>query len=253
MARDVRPQTSGVGSVKVLKTLEGSPSNDLPGQTAFDVRLKGSSHFPADSGCGNVSSRHQDCPHRVLVHKAHQPAGLRPGPLLPIHQSSVHSGLSPRTLEPRTQQDLLQVPSHLGLREPQDQDGVSGAAAQSSSARSLGYQYPALSHQESRRMTNLGRPGLIDKRNTETVQRIRVMPPRRVILPGQDLSSKVIQPADVSQSWQTRNSASAKQESVQTAGSTIDGEGASPQRTIVLQPAAGTTFRVRSLRRSIAF
>lgn len=93
-------------------------------------------------------------------------------------------------------------------------------------------------------MTDLGRPGLIDKRNTETVQRIRVMPPRRVILPGQDLSSNVIQPEDVSLSWQTRFSPSAKQQSVQSAGSTGDSGGASPQRTIVLQPAAGTTSRV---------
>lgn len=93
-------------------------------------------------------------------------------------------------------------------------------------------------------MTDLGRPGLIDKRNTETVQRIRVMPPRRVILPGQALSSNVIQPDDVSLSWQTRFSPSAKQQSVQSAGSTGDSGGASPQRTIILQPAAGTTSRV---------
>ncbi|XP_075872619.1 uncharacterized protein LOC142882039 [Nelusetta ayraudi] len=242
VARDVRPQTSGVGSVKVLKTLEGSPSNDPTGRTALDLKLKGSSYFPADSDCGNVSSRHQDCPHRAQVHQVHQPAGLRPGPgprpLLPVHQSSVHSDPSPQIPEPRPRQDLLQVPSHLGLRKPQDQDGVSG------------YQPPALSHPESRWMTDLGRPGLIDKRNIETVQRIRVMPPRRVILPGQDLSSNVIQPEDVSLSWQTRFSPSAKQQSVQSAGSTGDSGGASPQRTIVLQPAAGASgVRVQLLPR----
>lgn len=227
MARDIRPQTSGVGSVKVLKSLESSPSNDPTGRTTFDLKLKGSSHFSADSDCGNVSSRHQDCQHRALINQVHQPAGLRPGPgpLPPVPQFSVRSGLYPRTPEPRPRQDLLQVPPHLGRHKPQDQDGPSGVAAQSSSARSSGYQSPALSHPGSRRVTNLDRPGLIDKRNTETVQRIRVMPPRKVILPGQDLSSKVIQPEDQ-----------------RPAGWTGDGGGASPQRTIVLQPAAGTTL-----------
>lgn len=255
VARNIRPQTSGVGSVKVLKTLEGSLSHNPTSQTAFDLKLKGSNHSPVDSDCGNVSSRHQNCQHRALVHQGHQAAGLSPGqePLLPLlsgpqHQSLLHPVMSLRTPEAKTRQDIQKVPSHLGLREPQNQE-VSEAAAQTDSDTFLQYQRPELSYPVSRRMTDLGRSGLIDKRNTETGQRIRVRPQRRVILPGKDLNSKVIEPGDVFPSWQTQYSSSAKQKSEQSAGLTGNSREVSPQKTI-LKPEAGTTFRSSCLRRS---
>lgn len=127
MARNIRPQTSGVGSVKVLKTPKDSPSNNQ-NQTLFDLELKGS-NFPADVHCGNVSSRNQNCGHQALVHKAYQPPGLTPGqgplfPLLSEHQpqSSLNPGMSPRTPEHKTLQDLIKVASHLRLREPQNKE-----------------------------------------------------------------------------------------------------------------------------------
>lgn len=222
MARSIRPDTSGVGSVRVLQTPKGSAS-DEPSQTAFDLERKGS-NLLAD--CGNVSSRHQNCQHRQLVHQAYQPAGLIPGqgpvfPLLSRHQqqSWLNPGMPPRKPEPKTEQH-----SH-------------------SSDGSSQYLPSALSFKESRKMTDLDRSGLIDKRNTETVQRIRVKPQRRVILPRQELNSKVIA-ADVFPSWQ-------KLKSVQSAALPGIRE-FSPHKTIVLQPEAGITFRVSGLRRSKA-
>lgn len=212
------------------------------------MKLGGSNPFHADSDCSNVTSRHQNCLNQALVHQVHQPAGLTPGrvPLLPQlsghqHQSYIHPGLPPQTREPW--QDLLKVSSHTGLRGPQIPDDFSDAATQSSSDRSSKYQLPAVSYPESRRMSELVRQGLIDKRNTETVQRIRVQPQRRVILPGQHLNSRVTEPGNVFPSWQTQYSASAKQKSVQSGGLTSNHREESPQKTIVLKPKAGTTLR----------
>lgn len=71
-------------------------------------------------------------------------------------------------------------------------------------------------------------------------------------MPGKDLSSKVIEPGDVFPSWQTQYSASAKQKSVQSAGLTGSSREVSPQKTIILRPEAGATFRGSSFRRSEA-
>lgn len=241
MDRSARPQTSGVGSVKFFKT----PSHDATGRTAFDLKLKESHHFSAHSANGSVSPR-RDCRHQALVH---QPAGLRPepGPLLPVpsghqHQTSLHPGLFPGAPPHRTWQDPLKVLSPFGPHKPKDQEGISRTAAQSSSARSSGSQHVALPHPEPPRDIMVV-PRLTDKRNTETVQSIRVRPSRRFILPRQDPTNKVIQPEEVSRSWQKRHSTSAEQKSVQSAVEMGHGGEASPQRSIVLQPAAGTSFQ----------
>lgn len=144
-------------------------------------------------------------PRRDCRHQAlvHQPAGLRPEP-----------------------GPLLPVPSR----------------HQHQTSLHPGSQHVALPHPEPPRDIMVV-PRLTDKRNTETVQSIRVRPSRRFILPRQDPTNKVIQPEEVSRSWQKRHSTSAEQKSVQSAVEMGHGGEASPQRSIVLQPAAGTSFQ----------